>query len=74
MYVRVALRQVVSVALGQKPPPVKNLLDEDREELLARMFAALLHADRLPQVLAVRKGRVRTTLYTLHSYILHTWE
>lgn len=69
-----ALRQVVSVALGQKPPPVKNLLDEDREELLARMFAALLHADRLPQVLAVRKGRVRTTLYTLHSYILHTWE
>ncbi|XP_014365328.2 ATP-dependent helicase BRM [Papilio machaon] len=50
-------RQVVNLAVSQKPAPVKNLLDEDREELLGRMFAALLHADRLPQILAVRKGR-----------------
>ncbi|KAL0858872.1 hypothetical protein ABMA27_011317 [Loxostege sticticalis] len=49
-------RQVVNLAVSQKPP-VKNLLDEDKEELVGKMFAGLLHSDRLAQMLTVRKGR-----------------
>ncbi|CAH2056121.1 unnamed protein product, partial [Iphiclides podalirius] len=50
-------RQVVNLAVSQKPAPVKNLLDEDKDDLLNKMFAGLLHSDRLPQMLTVRKGR-----------------
>ncbi|KOB77861.1 Uncharacterized protein OBRU01_02495 [Operophtera brumata] len=50
-------RQVVSLALPQRPAPVKNLLDEDRDDLMSRMFLGLLHSDRLAQMLTVRKGR-----------------
>ncbi|XP_061727974.1 protein PAT1 homolog 1 [Cydia pomonella] len=50
-------RQVVNLAVNQKPPPVKNLLDENKDELVDKMFAGLLHADRLAQMLTVRKGR-----------------
>ncbi|CAG9794558.1 unnamed protein product [Diatraea saccharalis] len=49
-------RQVVNLAVCQKPP-VKNLLDEDKDELMGKMFSGLLHGDRLPQALTVRKGR-----------------
>ncbi|KPI96264.1 Protein PAT1-like 1 [Papilio xuthus] len=64
-------RQVVNLAVSQKPPPVKNLLDEDREELLGRMFAALLHADRLPQILAVRKGRALVARFASRAPVGH---
>ncbi|XP_045457993.1 uncharacterized protein LOC123668273 [Melitaea cinxia] len=50
-------RQVVNLAVCTKPAPVKNLLDEDKDELLNKMFSGLLHGDRLPQILTVRKGR-----------------
>ncbi|XP_063392432.1 GATA zinc finger domain-containing protein 14 [Cydia fagiglandana] len=50
-------RQVVNLAVNQKSPPVKNLLDENKDELVDKMFAGLLHADRLAQMLTVRKGR-----------------
>ncbi|CAH0404430.1 unnamed protein product [Chilo suppressalis] len=50
-------RQVVNLAVCQKPP-VKNLLDEDKDELVGKMFYGLLHGDRLPQALTVRKGRI----------------
>ncbi|KAG6454589.1 uncharacterized protein LOC115446370 [Manduca sexta] len=50
-------RQVVNLAVSQKQAPVKNLLDEDKEELVNKMFAGLLHGDRLQQMLTVRKGR-----------------
>ncbi|KAM3955583.1 LOW QUALITY PROTEIN: uncharacterized protein ACR2FA_010491 [Aphomia sociella] len=50
-------RQVVNLAVSQKPTPVKNLLDEDKEELVNKMYAGLLHGDRLAQMLTVRKGR-----------------
>ncbi|XP_049883710.1 putative uncharacterized protein DDB_G0271606 isoform X2 [Pectinophora gossypiella] len=49
-------RQVVNLAVSQKPP-VKNLLDEDKDELINKMFAGLLHGDRIQQMLTVRKGR-----------------
>ncbi|XP_013185465.1 putative leucine-rich repeat-containing protein DDB_G0290503 [Amyelois transitella] len=50
-------RQVVNLAVNQKPP-AKNLLDEDKDELINKMFAGLMHGDRLAQMLTVRKGRV----------------
>ncbi|XP_073965399.1 uncharacterized protein isoform X2 [Choristoneura fumiferana] len=50
-------RQVVNLAVSQKPAPVKNLLDEDRDELVERMFAGLLAGDRIAHMLAVRKGK-----------------
>ncbi|CAG4948915.1 unnamed protein product [Parnassius apollo] len=50
-------RQVVNLAVSQKPAPVKNLLDEDKDDLLNKVFAGLLHSDRLSQMLTVRKGR-----------------
>ncbi|XP_038219863.1 uncharacterized protein LOC119838114 [Zerene cesonia] len=50
-------RQVVNLAINQKPVPVKNLLDEDKDDLVNKMFAGLLYGDRLPQMLSVRKGR-----------------
>ncbi|XP_026735072.1 uncharacterized protein LOC113498982 isoform X2 [Trichoplusia ni] len=50
-------RQVVNLAVNQKPAPTKNLLDEDKEDLVNKMFAGLLHSDRLQQMLSVRKGR-----------------
>ncbi|CAB3257418.1 unnamed protein product [Arctia plantaginis] len=50
-------RQVVNLAVNQKPAPVKNLLDEDKDDLLNKMFAGLLHSDRLQQILSVRKGK-----------------
>ncbi|XP_053622036.1 uncharacterized protein Patr-1 [Plodia interpunctella] len=51
-------RQVVNLAVNLKPAPVKNLLDEDKDELINKMFAGLLHNDRLQQMLTVRKGRM----------------
>ncbi|CAH2241907.1 jg12040 [Pararge aegeria aegeria] len=51
-------RQVVNLAVSQKPVPVKNLLDEDKDEILNKMFAGLLFGDRVPQMMTVRKGRV----------------
>ncbi|KAF9413432.1 hypothetical protein HW555_008324 [Spodoptera exigua] len=50
-------RQVVNLAVNQKPAPSKNLLDEDKDELVNKMFAGLLHSDRIQQMLTVRKGR-----------------
>lgn len=50
-------RQVVNLAVNQKPAPSKNLLDEDKDELVNKMFAGLLHSDRVQQMLTVRKGR-----------------
>lgn len=50
-------RQVVNLAVAQKPAPV-NLLDENKDDLISKMFAGLLHADRVAQMMNVRKGRV----------------
>lgn len=50
-------RQVVNLAVSQKQAPIKNLLDEDKDELVNKMFAGLLYGDRLQQMLTVRKGR-----------------
>ncbi|KAJ8707768.1 hypothetical protein PYW07_011445 [Mythimna separata] len=50
-------RQVVNLAINQKPAPVKNLLDEDKDELVNKMFAGVLHSDRVQHMLSVRKGR-----------------
>ncbi|XP_061381542.1 uncharacterized protein LOC116776445 isoform X2 [Danaus plexippus] len=50
-------RQVVNLTTNQKPQPAKNLLDEDKEDLLNKMFSGLLHGERVPQILAVRKGK-----------------
>ncbi|CAD0206819.1 unnamed protein product [Chrysodeixis includens] len=56
-------RQVVNLAVNQKPAPSKNLLDEDKEDLVNKMFAGLLHSDRLQQMLSVRKGRTLITRF-----------
>ncbi|XP_075988572.1 protein associated with topo II related - 1 isoform X2 [Anticarsia gemmatalis] len=50
-------RQVVNLAVNQKPAPIKNLLDEDKDDLLNKMFAGLLHSDRVQQMITVRKGK-----------------
>ncbi|XP_004930764.1 putative leucine-rich repeat-containing protein DDB_G0290503 isoform X1 [Bombyx mori] len=50
-------RQVVNLAVAQKPAPV-NLLDENKDDLISKMFAGLLHADRVAQMMNVRKGRM----------------
>lgn len=51
---------MVNLTTNQKPQPAKNLLDEDKEDLLNKMFSGLLHGERVPQILAVRKGKVRS--------------
>ncbi|CAF4886970.1 unnamed protein product [Pieris macdunnoughi] len=71
-------RQVVNLAINQKPVPVKNLLDEDRDELLSKMFTGLLYGDRLSQMLTVRKGRVLVTRFitrvpATHSRLRFLW-
>ncbi|XP_048004129.1 protein PAT1 homolog 1 isoform X2 [Leguminivora glycinivorella] len=70
-------RQVVNLAVNQKPPPVKNLLDENKDELLDKMFAGLLHADRLAQMLTVRKGRTLISRFLArcgtHSLVRPVW-
>lgn len=50
-------RQVVSLEPATRPLPLKNLLDENRDELISSLFLGLLHADRTAQILTVRKGR-----------------
>ncbi|KAJ0182969.1 hypothetical protein K1T71_000945 [Dendrolimus kikuchii] len=50
-------RQVVNLATTPRPAPVKNLLDENKEELVGNLFLGLLHGDRTAQMLTVRKGR-----------------
>nr|XP_049707183.1 uncharacterized protein DDB_G0283357 isoform X1 [Helicoverpa armigera]XP_049707184.1 uncharacterized protein DDB_G0283357 isoform X2 [Helicoverpa armigera]XP_049707185.1 uncharacterized protein DDB_G0283357 isoform X3 [Helicoverpa armigera]XP_049707186.1 uncharacterized protein DDB_G0283357 isoform X4 [Helicoverpa armigera]XP_049707187.1 uncharacterized protein DDB_G0283357 isoform X5 [Helicoverpa armigera]XP_049707188.1 uncharacterized protein DDB_G0283357 isoform X6 [Helicoverpa armigera] len=56
-------RQVVNLAVNQKPVPTKNLLDEDKDDLINKMFAGLLHSDRVQQMLTVRKGRTLITRF-----------
>ncbi|XP_045770155.1 putative uncharacterized protein DDB_G0287457 isoform X1 [Maniola jurtina] len=60
-------RQVVNLAVNQKPVPVKNLLDEDKDEILNKMFAGLLFGDRVPQMMTVRKGRVLLSRFLLRA-------
>ncbi|XP_026483484.1 uncharacterized protein Patr-1 [Vanessa tameamea] len=64
-------RQVVNLALCQKPAPIKNLLDEDKDELLNKMFSGLLHSDRLPQMLTVRKGRALLVRFLRRAPVPH---
>lgn len=61
-------RQVVNLAVNQKPTPVKNLLDEDKDELMNKMFAGLLHGDRLAQMLTVRKGRALVRRFAARAW------
>ncbi|XP_050665002.1 uncharacterized protein LOC126965435 [Leptidea sinapis] len=70
-------RQVVSLAVSQKPP-VKNLLDEDKDDLLNKMFVGLLNGDRLQQMLTARKGRVLVSRFLrrvppTHSRLRALW-
>ncbi|CAG4967564.1 unnamed protein product [Colias eurytheme] len=65
-------RQVVNLAINQKPVPVKNLLDEDKDDLLNKMFAGLLYGDRLQQMLSVRKGRTLVTRFLRRAPPTHT--
>ncbi|XP_041971067.1 protein PAT1 homolog 1 [Aricia agestis] len=65
-------RQVVNLAVSQKPP-VKNLLDEDKEDLLNKMFSGLMHGDRLPQMLTVRKGRALVCRFLTRAPATHRW-
>ncbi|CAK1546504.1 unnamed protein product [Leptosia nina] len=65
-------RQVVNLAINQKPVPVKNLLDEDKDDLLSKMFAGLLHGDRLSQMLAVRKGRTLVSRFLARVPVTHS--
>ncbi|XP_023940537.1 putative uncharacterized protein DDB_G0287457 isoform X2 [Bicyclus anynana] len=64
-------RQVVNLAVSQKPVPVKNLLDEDKDEILNKMFAGLLFGDRVPQMMTVRKGRVLLSRFLLRVPATH---
>ncbi|XP_068621858.1 myb-like protein AA isoform X2 [Battus philenor] len=64
-------RQVVSLAMCEKPAPAKNLLDEDKDDLLNKMFAGLLHGDRLPQMLTVRKGRALVARFARRTPSTH---
>ncbi|GBP57022.1 Protein PAT1 homolog 1 [Eumeta japonica] len=51
-------RQVVNLNVTSNPNAVvKNLLDEDKDELINKMFAGLLFEDRLQQFMMVRKGK-----------------
>ncbi|KAJ2943313.1 hypothetical protein O0L34_g12119 [Tuta absoluta] len=65
-------RQVVNLAVSAKPP-VKNLLDENKDELIEKIFAGLLHAsDRVQQVLTVRKGRLLLSRFVARVAASHS--
>ncbi|KAI5640108.1 hypothetical protein NE865_07522 [Phthorimaea operculella] len=64
-------RQVVNLAVSAKPP-VKNLLDENKDELIEKIFAGLLHtSDKIQQVLTVRKGRLLLSRFVARVAATH---
>lgn len=52
-------RQVVNlgVAYNQSIPIARNLLDENKDELIIRIFCSVLADDRMQLILSIKKGR-----------------